>query len=298
MFTTGSFLEQASSASFTEAQKWSHCILPTRLASDTGCYAFPTSVDFIPQELTRTAALRTESRMCRLSWFLDPGGWSKATVVGLYFIFPGICTLSLQKREKGGKGSGGERKKKGEPGRSVPLGGNDEAAVIQTSGQAAHVSGECYTGITCISYNTAGHQRKTLSEDDCQNLLDYRTPAYGMVLLTYRVGIPISITSVWKVSQAHAQKPVSYVILGLMKLWTTPTVQSGDEARVVKHDGKSSALKGVTCSTDKLQLAAMADDDECGAKDNSDAEETEEKSLVLLTLELKPLNCVTLERLP
>ncbi|KAL6076478.1 hypothetical protein STEG23_020596 [Scotinomys teguina] len=29
------------------------------------------------------------------SWFLDPGGWSKATAVGLYFIFPGICTLSL-----------------------------------------------------------------------------------------------------------------------------------------------------------------------------------------------------------
>ncbi|KAL6058057.1 hypothetical protein STEG23_028329 [Scotinomys teguina] len=33
--------------------------------------------------------------MCRLSWFLDPGGWSKAAVVGLYFIFPGIYTLSL-----------------------------------------------------------------------------------------------------------------------------------------------------------------------------------------------------------
>ncbi|KAL6087135.1 hypothetical protein STEG23_009736 [Scotinomys teguina] len=33
--------------------------------------------------------------MCRLSWFLDPGGWSKAAAVGLYFIFPGICTLSL-----------------------------------------------------------------------------------------------------------------------------------------------------------------------------------------------------------
>ncbi|KAL6084625.1 hypothetical protein STEG23_004767 [Scotinomys teguina] len=28
-------------------------------------------------------------------WFLDPGGWSKTTAVGLYFIFPGICTLSL-----------------------------------------------------------------------------------------------------------------------------------------------------------------------------------------------------------
>ncbi|KAL6090024.1 hypothetical protein STEG23_017782, partial [Scotinomys teguina] len=33
--------------------------------------------------------------MCWLSWFLDPGGWSKTAVVGLYFIFPGICTLSL-----------------------------------------------------------------------------------------------------------------------------------------------------------------------------------------------------------
>ncbi|KAL6077531.1 hypothetical protein STEG23_006729 [Scotinomys teguina] len=28
-------------------------------------------------------------------WFLDPGGWSKTTEVRLYFIFPGICTLSL-----------------------------------------------------------------------------------------------------------------------------------------------------------------------------------------------------------
>ncbi|KAL6040578.1 hypothetical protein STEG23_015979, partial [Scotinomys teguina] len=33
--------------------------------------------------------------MCRLSWFLDPRGWSKTTAVGLYIIFPGICTLSL-----------------------------------------------------------------------------------------------------------------------------------------------------------------------------------------------------------
>ncbi|KAL6053008.1 hypothetical protein STEG23_023179 [Scotinomys teguina] len=48
-----------------------------------------------PWSGTRTAALRTESRMCRLSWFMDPGGWSKAAAVGLYFIFLGICTLSL-----------------------------------------------------------------------------------------------------------------------------------------------------------------------------------------------------------
>ncbi|KAL6033892.1 hypothetical protein STEG23_019611 [Scotinomys teguina] len=33
--------------------------------------------------------------MCRLSWFLDPAGWGKAAAVRLYFIFPGICTLSL-----------------------------------------------------------------------------------------------------------------------------------------------------------------------------------------------------------
>ncbi|KAL6061556.1 hypothetical protein STEG23_000999, partial [Scotinomys teguina] len=29
------------------------------------------------------------------SWFLDPGGWSKTAAVRLFFIFPGICTLSL-----------------------------------------------------------------------------------------------------------------------------------------------------------------------------------------------------------
>ncbi|KAL6089078.1 hypothetical protein STEG23_021013 [Scotinomys teguina] len=28
-------------------------------------------------------------------WFLDPGSWSKIAAVSLYFIFPGICTLSL-----------------------------------------------------------------------------------------------------------------------------------------------------------------------------------------------------------
>ncbi|KAL6073594.1 hypothetical protein STEG23_027895, partial [Scotinomys teguina] len=33
--------------------------------------------------------------MCQLSWFLDPGGWSKTAAVRLYFIFPEICTLSL-----------------------------------------------------------------------------------------------------------------------------------------------------------------------------------------------------------
>ncbi|KAL6090846.1 hypothetical protein STEG23_013272 [Scotinomys teguina] len=33
--------------------------------------------------------------MCLFCWFLDPGGWSKTAAAGLYFIFPGICTLSL-----------------------------------------------------------------------------------------------------------------------------------------------------------------------------------------------------------
>ncbi|KAL6081892.1 hypothetical protein STEG23_007255 [Scotinomys teguina] len=28
-------------------------------------------------------------------WFLDPGSWSKTVTVRLFFIFPGICTLSL-----------------------------------------------------------------------------------------------------------------------------------------------------------------------------------------------------------
>ncbi|KAL6045246.1 hypothetical protein STEG23_009538, partial [Scotinomys teguina] len=46
---------------------------------------------------TRTAALRTESRMCLLSCFLDPGGWGKAAIVGLYIIIPGICIPSLSK---------------------------------------------------------------------------------------------------------------------------------------------------------------------------------------------------------
>ncbi|KAL6086829.1 hypothetical protein STEG23_031453, partial [Scotinomys teguina] len=41
-------------------------------------------------------SLKNRERMCRLSWFLDPGGWSKTAAVRLYFIFPGICTLSLK----------------------------------------------------------------------------------------------------------------------------------------------------------------------------------------------------------
>ncbi|KAL6081935.1 hypothetical protein STEG23_002189, partial [Scotinomys teguina] len=38
--------------------------------------------------------------MCRPPWFLHPGGWSTTAVVRLYFIFPGICTLSLAGQEE------------------------------------------------------------------------------------------------------------------------------------------------------------------------------------------------------
>ncbi|KAL6085390.1 hypothetical protein STEG23_038247 [Scotinomys teguina] len=41
-------------------------------------------------------SLKNREPDVRLSWFLDPGGWSKTAAVGLYFIFPGICTLSLR----------------------------------------------------------------------------------------------------------------------------------------------------------------------------------------------------------
>ncbi|KAL6068445.1 hypothetical protein STEG23_028476 [Scotinomys teguina] len=40
------------------------------------------------------------------SWFLDPGGWSKTATVSLYFIFPGICTLSLAPRSTSALGLG------------------------------------------------------------------------------------------------------------------------------------------------------------------------------------------------
>ncbi|KAL6092082.1 hypothetical protein STEG23_011639 [Scotinomys teguina] len=36
-----------------------------------------------------------KNREQNVPWFLDPGGWGKASTVRLYFIFPGICTLSL-----------------------------------------------------------------------------------------------------------------------------------------------------------------------------------------------------------
>ncbi|KAL6081509.1 hypothetical protein STEG23_003220, partial [Scotinomys teguina] len=40
-------------------------------------------------------SLRNREPDVPVSWFLDPGDWSKAASIGLYFIFPGICTLSL-----------------------------------------------------------------------------------------------------------------------------------------------------------------------------------------------------------
>ncbi|KAL6039650.1 hypothetical protein STEG23_015123 [Scotinomys teguina] len=40
--------------------------------------------------------------MCQPPWFLDPGGWSKTAAVRLYFIFPGICTLSLDSQTSKG----------------------------------------------------------------------------------------------------------------------------------------------------------------------------------------------------
>ncbi|KAL6089516.1 hypothetical protein STEG23_026030, partial [Scotinomys teguina] len=56
---------------------------------------FPMTVT--PLGRTRTAALRSESRMCRPlgSWILEVG--ARPPAVSLYFIFPGICTLSLVK---------------------------------------------------------------------------------------------------------------------------------------------------------------------------------------------------------
>ncbi|KAL6037016.1 hypothetical protein STEG23_030131, partial [Scotinomys teguina] len=54
---------------------------------------FPMTV--MPLGRDQDCSLKNQEPDIRLSWFLDPGGWSKAAVVGLYFIFPGICTLSL-----------------------------------------------------------------------------------------------------------------------------------------------------------------------------------------------------------
>ncbi|KAL6089924.1 hypothetical protein STEG23_027236 [Scotinomys teguina] len=54
---------------------------------------FPMTVTPLGQD--QDCSLKNREPDVPLSWFLDPGGWSKTAVVGLYFIFPGICTLSL-----------------------------------------------------------------------------------------------------------------------------------------------------------------------------------------------------------
>ncbi|KAL6051791.1 hypothetical protein STEG23_032064 [Scotinomys teguina] len=50
--------------------------------------------DLIHKGGARTAALRTGSQMCQLSWFLDPGGWSKTAAMDCTSS-PPVCTLSL-----------------------------------------------------------------------------------------------------------------------------------------------------------------------------------------------------------
>ncbi|KAL6055163.1 hypothetical protein STEG23_028169, partial [Scotinomys teguina] len=48
-----------------------------------------------PLGLDQHCSLKIRELDVLAPWFLDPGGWSKTSAVSLYFIFPGICTLSL-----------------------------------------------------------------------------------------------------------------------------------------------------------------------------------------------------------
>ncbi|KAL6086919.1 hypothetical protein STEG23_013424, partial [Scotinomys teguina] len=59
---------------------------------------------YLPDYSSQTESCAIEDQDCSLKnheldmrapWFLDPGGGSKTAAVRLYFIFPGICTLSL-----------------------------------------------------------------------------------------------------------------------------------------------------------------------------------------------------------
>ncbi|KAL6035193.1 hypothetical protein STEG23_031167 [Scotinomys teguina] len=54
---------------------------------------FPMTV--MPLEQDQECSLKIREPDVLAPWFLDPGGWSKTATVSLYFIFPGICTLSL-----------------------------------------------------------------------------------------------------------------------------------------------------------------------------------------------------------
>ncbi|KAL6039199.1 hypothetical protein STEG23_012223, partial [Scotinomys teguina] len=55
---------------------------------------FPMTV--MPLGQDQDCSLKNREPDVPASWFLDPGGWSKTAAVRLYFIFPGICTLSLK----------------------------------------------------------------------------------------------------------------------------------------------------------------------------------------------------------
>ncbi|KAL6090634.1 hypothetical protein STEG23_006832 [Scotinomys teguina] len=55
---------------------------------------FPMTV--MPLGRDQDCSLKIREPDVPAAWFLDPGGWSKTAVVSLYFIFPGICTLSLE----------------------------------------------------------------------------------------------------------------------------------------------------------------------------------------------------------
>ncbi|KAL6038504.1 hypothetical protein STEG23_017576 [Scotinomys teguina] len=54
---------------------------------------FPMTVTALGRD--QDCSLKNREPDVRPPWILDPGGWSKVAAVGLYFIFPGICTLSL-----------------------------------------------------------------------------------------------------------------------------------------------------------------------------------------------------------
>ncbi|KAL6084670.1 hypothetical protein STEG23_027609 [Scotinomys teguina] len=55
---------------------------------------FPMTVTLLGRD--QDCSLKIRELDVAAPWFLDPGGWSKTSVASLYFIFPGICTLSLR----------------------------------------------------------------------------------------------------------------------------------------------------------------------------------------------------------